>query len=266
MLSQCLKLFSVVFGLFLSCTILCHASPAGVKTDKTAYQYGEAIKVTFSGATGLERDWICVVAAGSPDTEGGDYKYMPKDLNTGTLTFDPPAPGKYEVRAYYNYDKVGYVVAARTAFSVTGDADYAKAMEQRMERKVNSADPFEAKVSSDQGIVYIFREPWSGSATVDVEVLGNDKPVIVLKNTDYYPLVVRPGELHFKTGSLFETGTTSKVAAGLTGAATVNVKPGYVYYLRVKVVPFAYYDNFLDNMPHQEGAEMIKTYQLSVHK
>jgi len=266
MTCKCLKILSAALGVVLGGAILCHASSAGVKTDKAAYRYGEAIKVTFSGAPGLDSDWVCVVSAGSPDTDGGDYKYMPKGLNTGTLTFDPPAPGKYEVRAYYNYHKVSYAVAARSAFSVTGDADYKKAMEQQMERKVNSADPFEAKVPSDKGIVYIFREPWSGSSTVDVQVLWNDKPVVVLGHSDYYRFVVRSGEFRFKTGSLFESGTTSKVAAGLTGEATVHVKPGHVYYLRVKVVPFAYYDNFLDNMPYQEGADMMKSYKLNMRK
>ena len=257
------KFFTVVIGLVLSGALVCHAGTVGVKTDKTAYKYGEAIKVTFSGAPGLESDWMCVVPAGSPDTDAGDYKYMPNGLESGTLTFDTPAPGKYEVRAFYDYQTVGYVVAARAAFSVTGDADYAKAMEQRMARKVNSADPFEAKVPSDKGIVYIFREPWSGAAAVDIEVLGNDKPVVVLGNSDYYPLVVRAGEHRFKTGSLFNAGTTSKVAAGLSGEATVNVKAGHVYYLRVKVVPLAYYDNYLDNMPHQEGADLMESYKLN---
>lgn len=261
-----MKFFSVAIGVVLSCAIFCHASATGVKTDKAAYQYGEAIKVTFSGAPGLDSDWICIVPAGAPDTEGGDYKYMPKGLNTGTLTFDAPAPGKYEVRAYYNYRKVGYFVADRAAFSVTGGADYSKVMEQRMARKIHAADPFEAKVPSDKGIVYIFREPWGASSAVDVQVLGNDKPVVVLGHSDYYLFVVRPGDYQFKTGSLFQAGSTSKVPAGLTGEAMVHVKPGHVYYLRVKVVPLAYYDNFIDIMPHQEGADMIKSYKLNRHR
>ena len=266
MIWKCLKVFSVAFGVVLGGAILCHASSAGVKTDKAAYQYGETIKVTFAGATGLDSDWMCLVPAGSPDTDGGDYKYMPKGLSTGSLTFDPPAPGKYEIRAFYNYHKVGYTVAARSAFSVTGDADYAKAVEQRMERKINSDDPLEARLPSDKGIVYIFREPWGGSSAVDVQVLCNDKPAVVLGSSDYYPLEVPSGAYLFKTGSLFQSGTTSKVAAGLTGEATTHVKPGHAYYLRVKVIPLAYYDNFLENMPHQEGADMIKSYNLTKRK
>lgn len=266
MIWRYVKELSVAFVVVLSVAVFCYAASAGVKTDKEIYQYGESIKVTFSGATALDSDWICIVPAGSPDTEAGDYKYMPKGLTTGTLTFDPPAPGKYEVRAFYNYHKVGYVVAAHAAFSVTGNAAYKKDMEQRMERKVNSDNPLEASVPPDKGLVYIFREPWSMSSSVDVEVRSKDKTVVVLANSDYYPFVVGPGEFLFKTGSLFKTGTKSAVAAGLTGEAAVNVKPGHVYYLRAKVVPLAYYDNYLDNMPHQEGADMIKTYKLNMRK
>lgn len=266
MIWRYVKVMSAAFVGVLSVAMFCSAASVDVKTDKEMYQYGEAIKVTFSGATGLDSDWICIAAAGSPDTEAGDYKYLPKGLTTGTLTFAPPAPGKYEVRAFYNYHKVGYVVAARAAFSVTGDAAYRKDMEQRMEREVNPADPLEAAVPPGKGLVYIFREPWSMSSSIDVEVICNDKPVGVLANTDYIPFVVSSGKFLFKTGSLFQTSTKSKVAAGLTGEAEVNVKPGYVYYLRVKVVPLAYYDNYLESMTTQEGAEMIKTYMLNMRK
>jgi hypothetical protein len=89
-----------------------------VRTEKNIYKSDEMIKVIFSGASGNEEDWICIVPAGSPDTEGGDYKYMPKGLSQGALMFLPPSPGKYEARDYYNYRRQGYVVSARYAFSV----------------------------------------------------------------------------------------------------------------------------------------------------
>jgi TolB-like protein len=41
-------------------------------------------------------------------------------LGQGVLTFDSPSPGKYEVRAYYNYSRNGYVVSGRYGFSVVG--------------------------------------------------------------------------------------------------------------------------------------------------
>jgi TolB-like protein len=41
------------------------------------------------------------------------------------LTFDAPGPGKYEVRAYYNYRRKGYVVFARHSFSVVDKSSLA---------------------------------------------------------------------------------------------------------------------------------------------
>ena len=97
-------------------------SPVGgapiVNTDKNIYNHGETIKVHFFNAPGDGSDWICIVPVGSPDTDAGDYKYMPKRESEGVLTFDSPSPGKYEVRAYYNYRRNGYVVSARYGFSV----------------------------------------------------------------------------------------------------------------------------------------------------
>ena len=92
-----------------------------VRTDKEIYSQGEMIGVHFANAPGYDSDWICVVPAGSPDTDPGDYKYMPRGLGQGFLLFDPRSPGEYEVRAYYNYRRNGYVVSGRYAFSVGGD-------------------------------------------------------------------------------------------------------------------------------------------------
>ena len=95
-----------------------------VITDKDTYKYGEVIKVNFSNSPGNESDWICTVPSDSPDTEAGDYKNMPKGLAQGILTFNSPSPGKYEVRAYYNYSRKGYVVSARHSFIVTSIPEY----------------------------------------------------------------------------------------------------------------------------------------------
>ena len=113
--------------IFFFTFVLCFLFSAGaafaqgapqVKTDKDVYSEGEKVQVNFFSAPGYSRDWICIVAAGSPDTDAGDYQYMPNGENQGVLTFDAPAPGKYEVRAYYNYSRNGYVVSARHSFSV----------------------------------------------------------------------------------------------------------------------------------------------------
>ncbi len=94
------------------------ASPA-VSTDKHTYDQGDQIRVHFSGAPGLEGDWICIVPSEQPDTAAGDYRYLPTMTSQGTLTFFAPGPGHYEVRAYYNYRRIGYVVSARHAFTIT---------------------------------------------------------------------------------------------------------------------------------------------------
>ncbi len=113
-------------GLFclLSTVLLLHCLQAkaqafpGVSTDKSTYLPGEEIRVNFSGAPGAGGDWICIVRSGAPDTDGGDYQYIPTGAERGYLTFTAPGPGRYEVRAYYNYHRNGYVVSARNSFSV----------------------------------------------------------------------------------------------------------------------------------------------------
>lgn len=112
--------------MFLSGALPFTAAHAQVKTDKDVYGPGETIKAHFFNAPGSSRDWICIVAAGSSDNDAGDYKYMPNGETQGILTFDAPTPGKYEVRAYYNYSSLGYVVAARHAFTVEATASPAK--------------------------------------------------------------------------------------------------------------------------------------------
>ena len=72
---------------------------SAVRTDKNIYNQGEGIKVIYKNAPGNSRDWICIVPEGTPDTEGGDYKYTPKGVSEGVLRFDRRSPGKDEVRA-----------------------------------------------------------------------------------------------------------------------------------------------------------------------
>lgn len=99
------------------------AGSVPLRTEKNVYKYGQMVKVVFSGAPGSEGDWICIVPAGAPDTEAGDYKYVPKGSGSGSLAFSVPQTGKYEVRAYYNYSRKGYIVSARYPFSVVEQDD-----------------------------------------------------------------------------------------------------------------------------------------------
>jgi hypothetical protein len=93
-----------------------------IQTDKDIYNYGEAITVRFYNAPGYARDWICIVPAGSPDTEAGDYQYIPEGAAQGALIFKSPRPGQYEARAYYNYSAFRYIVSDRYLFTVAGEA------------------------------------------------------------------------------------------------------------------------------------------------
>lgn len=118
---------SVIVSLMVSilAAFFCRAVMAGeaaqIRTDKDAYRSGETVKVQFFNASGKDSDWICIVAAGQPEDEAGDYQYMPEGVDQGTLTFTAPPPGKYEARAYYHYKRNGYAVSARHAFSVESD-------------------------------------------------------------------------------------------------------------------------------------------------
>lgn len=146
------QIYFIIFSIIIACCCQTgHADAASlVSTDKDIYNYGEVIKVNFSNALGKESDWICIVPSGSPDTEAGDYKNMQKGLAQGVLTFDPPSPGKYEARAYYDYSRKGYAVSARHSFLVTSTPEYVKEAGQR---KITSAS------IEDRTIEKVFEAP-----------------------------------------------------------------------------------------------------------
>jgi len=152
----------VLCCLFSAGAVFADESPQ-VKTDKDVYSEGEKIRVNFFSAPGYSRDWICIVAAGSPDTDAGDYQYMPNGENQGVLTFDAPAPGKYEVRAYYNYSRNGYVVSARHGFSVSAQgapvavvSPPARQAAQPVEKPVESATAEDFSGASGPANVAVF--------------------------------------------------------------------------------------------------------------
>jgi len=123
------KTLSYVIGVLFLLSTLAFAAEAApsansgpwIQTDKDVYNYGEQISVHFYDAPGYASDWICIVPAGSGDTEAGDYKYIPEGLHEGIMIFKPPLPGEYEARAYYYYSPFRYTVSARFHFTVAGD-------------------------------------------------------------------------------------------------------------------------------------------------
>ena len=138
------------------------------------------IRVNFRNAPGYNSDWICIVPAGSPDTEPGDYKYMPGGVGQGSLMFDPRAPGRYEVRVYYNYRRNGYVVSGRYPFSVGNVSVTEEASTQPME----SIEPGNSP-EADFPPPIAFDEPPN---------------VVVLPGTDVYIVPDAPVDIFFQGG------------------------------------------------------------------
>jgi len=239
--------------ILIMATFFYQPSPVGgapiVNTEKEIYNYGEKIKVNFFNSPGNERDWMCIVPVGSPDTEGGEYKYMPKGMVQGFLFFDPPPPGKYEARVYYNYSRNGYVVSGRYAFSVIISPEEEASMLQRMERKVDPNNPLEENIPTGKGLVYIVREPFVVSGSVDVQIKVGGKPIVVMQNDNYFRFSVPAGDINFTTGNLtkhnINQDNIEEIWSARTGEVTIKVKPGYVYYLKVKVLLMPFWIPYL---------------------
>ncbi|MHB8772647.1 MAG: hypothetical protein ACYC7J_16760 [Syntrophales bacterium] len=116
----------VSLALVITVALVCGPKPAEgaavVRTEKRLYNAGEPITVLFSNSPGIDSDWLCIVPVGAPDTEAGDFQYLPRGATTGVIGFAPQPPGNYEVRAYYHYRQKGYVVTGRYPFSVSSVA------------------------------------------------------------------------------------------------------------------------------------------------
>jgi hypothetical protein len=265
------KIRPIVFiVLLIVATFFCQQGAAGaasvVNTDKEVYNQGEAIKVKFSNSPGNDGDWICIVPDGSPDTEGGDYKYLPKGLEQGSLTFDPPGQGKYEARAYYNYQRNGYVVSGRAAFSVEGNPDWEAAVAQRMERKMDPQNPLEGGLPQGNGLVYILREPLFISSSFEPQMKADEKPIVYIRNSSYFLFSVPAGDVVFTSGDIRNSFSNSSSGTGSMAESkvTIKIKPSCAYYLKVKMIPKPFWSVTLEQIPHQEGAASIKTYQLTI--
>ena len=255
-------LFSIVLVFFYQPSLV--EGTSLVRTEKDTYNQGEKIKVNFFNSPGNDTDWICIVPSSSPDTEVMDqYQYLPKQASQGVLTFDPLSPGKYEVRIYYNYKRNGYVVSDRHAFSVVSSPEGEALIAQRMERKIDPNNPIEAELSPEQGLVYIFREGLFYSSGSEVQIKANEKPSVFISNASYFPFAVAAGNVKFTRG---ETKTNVQIHSGSEPEATINVKSGHVYYLKLQVIHNPFLMTTLDHVPHQEGANIIKSNELTLLK
>lgn len=170
--------------LLMMATLFCLTGPVEgalvVRTEKDIYNPDEKIRVYFANAPGNDTDWICIVPAGSPDTEGGDYKYMPRGLGKGSLIFEPRSSGTYEARAYYNYRRNGYVVSGRHVFSVEGDP-------AREEEWAQGAEPIDDEDSLEDNL----------PPPIPFVVQPN---VVVLPGTDVYAVPDVEVDIFFQGG------------------------------------------------------------------
>lgn len=89
----------ILIAISFCCLATAEAAPL-VSTDRAAYQYGESVQVYYRGAPGYSRDWITIVRAGARHNEPGNWQYIPRNTDRGTLIFNAPPRGRYEVRAY----------------------------------------------------------------------------------------------------------------------------------------------------------------------
>jgi hypothetical protein len=89
-----------------------------ISTDKTTYNAGEAVIVSYAGMQGNSLDWISIANDPSADTSWLRYQFTGGQLS-GTATFTGLAPGSYFARAYFNNT---YNKEAEIAFTITPPA------------------------------------------------------------------------------------------------------------------------------------------------
>lgn len=85
--------------------------------DKSSYSTGESITVNFSGMQGSRFDWITLVKADAPDTKYGDWTYT-NGVKSGSYTFNGAPTGDYEIRAYFDWPRGGYIVKKRIKLKI----------------------------------------------------------------------------------------------------------------------------------------------------
>jgi hypothetical protein len=260
------EMAAIILSILLA--LFCQPGLAGeepiVRTDKEIYSEGDTIKVHFSNSPGDDSDWICIVPARAPDTDIGDYKYLPQGLRQGILTFDPPSPGRYEVRAYYNY-KIGvYKVSGRQAFSVVRSPQSEEAYRKLMERKIDPRDPLEANLPAETGLVYIFREATFASSSYSVLIDVDGKSVVAMNNSSYLIYPAPAGPVRFKTLGVRGIQESQMREPFSNDEADITVRAGHVHYLKLEMIAVPGWRLLIDPVPHEEGARAISTNKLTL--
>lgn len=85
--------------------------------ERSTFQAGDAVNVKFFGFPGNSQDWMNVVPVGTPNDEWGEWQYAGGKAS-GAFNVGDLEPGKYELRAYYDYPAGGYAIQDRLQFTV----------------------------------------------------------------------------------------------------------------------------------------------------
>jgi len=74
-------------------------STVTITTDRSSYQVGDSITITYAGLPGFSNDWIAIASEGSATTSYAGYVFT-GGQTSGTATLIAPAAGTYVARAF----------------------------------------------------------------------------------------------------------------------------------------------------------------------
>jgi hypothetical protein len=258
-----------LFVSFISILLTCPATADDlykIKTSKKVYGAGETIVVNFSGAPGYRNDWICIVPKGTPDTDAGDYDYTGSGIHKGSLSFSGKPSGDYEARAYFDYNRLGYVVTARYAFKVAGQAS--SSVQDVYQRDLDSSRPAEARVPKGKALIYIYREPLFVTKMMDARVKVKGNPPTLLPAASYFTYTSSPGSLDITCDEVQEAewtgrGVKAPIRTSNYAKTQMEVKSGKVYYVKLQVTPGLPFHIYLEQVTRQTGERAFIDYQMS---
>ncbi|WP_421902099.1 hypothetical protein [Maridesulfovibrio sp.] len=110
-------LLGSAFFLIMTFIFVAPSAAIIVTTTKVTFTEEEPVVVEYSGLPGNNQDWITIVPKGTAADKWGEWFYT-KGKQSGRRNFGALSPGDYEVRAYVNWPKGGFVIQARSSFSV----------------------------------------------------------------------------------------------------------------------------------------------------
>lgn len=81
---------------------------ADVRPNKSVYAPYEEIELSFSNFPGNNYDWISIALPDEPENYYQTYAYSGSGLKEGKISLGGLAPGRYEIRYYYNWENGKY--------------------------------------------------------------------------------------------------------------------------------------------------------------